>query len=100
MKKLLGLILIAFPFAVFAQGQCPVPDGCYVDRITYEILDVEGTVVDKTVYDRLLPISYEDAMLLKYARMIPLSKGSARTAIKLMETNNNIKAYVKGLSAP
>lgn len=100
MKKLIGFLFVVFPFAVLGADQCPTPDGCYTDRTTYEILNADGQVVDKTVYDRLVPLSYTDAIVLKYVRMLRNTEGGAKAFLDILATGGDSKAVLSSQMGP
>jgi hypothetical protein len=100
MKKLLIVLFALLPMAAFGADQCPLPDGCYTDRVTYEIIGVDGAVVDKTVYERLVPVSYADAMVLKYIRLIRNTEGGAKAFMSVLKAGGDAGKALEDQTAP
>ena len=97
MKKLFLLVLL-LPFAAVAQqGECPLPDGCYTDRLIYEIIGPDGAVVDRTVYERNVGLSYNEAMALKYVRMLRNIQGGAKSFFDVLQHGTASEAAKKAL---
>ncbi len=71
-------------------------DQCqFTDTITYEIKDKDGNVVDRTTYERLVPITYYHAMALKYLRIERNVTGGAQTFLDILSAGDPITALGK-----
>ena len=99
MKQIFAFVLLVFPFTLWA-ADCPSPEDCYVDRVTYEILDSQGVVVDKTVYERNVPIPYTDAIALKYMRMVRHTEGGAKVFLKVLGAQGKVKDALQADISP
>ena len=88
MKKLALIALL--PFAASAQqiGNQNCSAGLnecqFTDKVVYEIIDRNGVVVDRTTYERLVPLTYTEAMAHKYVRMLRHTEGGVKSFLDII----------------
>ncbi len=92
MKKLFLAILLVFPVVAWAETNCQEGlDECkYTSKITFEIIDSsDGSVADRTQYERLIGVSYAEAMALKYMGMKGIIEGGVETFVKVLKSEGD-----------
>lgn len=114
MKKILAILVVvgslmglAFSPAIVLgdEHQSPCGEGLeeckFTDKLVFEIIDNKtGQVVDRVVYERLLPISYNESMLMKYLRMLRNAEGGAKTYLDILGAGGNAKQALETQTQP